>query len=395
MTRSYYTTPLFVIVTLIGLFTYAQANRHIYNLENINTQIYEEYINRSEVNTQALKKIRSDEMSQNHIETPDAVRSIYVSSWVAATPSLLNNLIEFVGDSEINSVIIDIKDSTGNISFAIDNESINQYNKTQARIQNIESLIEALHEKDIYVIGRLTTFQDPELAKLKPELAFKRLDTGEVWKDKKGLAFINPNKKEAWEYLVALAKISYEVGFDEINFDYIRYPSDGNISNIDYDLNDNYTRGDHLKEFYQYLDSELRSNGIPISADIFGLVTTAKDDLGIGQVFEDIFPHFDAIAPMVYPSHYSSGFFGYSNPNARPYEVVYAAMESAKNRAVAIDDDPQKLRTWIQDFSLYGVTYGEKEVRDQIRATYDLGLDSYMVWDPKNKYTKDAYNNNL
>jgi hypothetical protein len=142
------------------------------------------------------------------------------------------------------------------------------------------------------------------------------------------------------------------------------------------------------------LDNELRTKGIPISADVFGLVTTSTNDIGIGQIFEDIIPHFDALSPMVYPSHYSSGFFGYSNPNENPYGVVYASMKSAKERAIAVDENPQKLRAWIQDFSLYGISYGEREVRDQIKALYDLGLDSYMVWDPKNNYTKKAYINN-
>ncbi len=145
-----------------------------------------------------------------------------------------------------------------------------------------------------------------------------------------------------------------------------------------------------MKSFYQYVDENVRKKGIPISADIFGLVTMAEDDIGIGQYLEDIFPYFDAIAPMVYPSHYSAGFFGFSNPDEHPYEVVKKAMQAGIDRAIAIDEDPQKLRTWIQDFSL-GVPYDIKKVRAQIDATYEIGLDSYMSWDPKNRYTKDAY----
>jgi hypothetical protein len=347
--------------------------------------------------TRQVLELKQQQQEDNNIkyrEMPDAIRAIYISSWIAGTPSLRNNLISFIENSEINSVIIDIKDSTGVISFPLNEPLVNQYHSPSIRIRDIEALLKKLHEKNIYVIGRLTAFQDPALAKKHPELALKRIDNGEIWKDKKGLAFINPKKEAAWEYLVAIAKESYKMGFNEINFDYIRYPSDGNISNINYDLDDGEKRSDIMKKFYQYLDKNLREQNIPISADVFGLTTTAQDDLGIGQIFEDILPYFDAVAPMVYPSHYSSGFFGFNNPEAHPYEVVYTAMNSGYTRAVSMGEDPQKLRPWIQDFSL-GLPYGQKEVKDQIRAIYDSGLDSYMVWDPKNKYTKEAYTGNI
>lgn len=393
MIRSYYTTPLFVLVALISIFVIVKNH----NIQNEVISIEKDYLHNSfSINrnlVDEIKELRSLN-TVNHIKTPDSVRTIYVSSWVASSKILRTKLLNFAINSEINSVTIDIKDSTGVITFPIDNAVINAHYDSGSRVRDIEEFIEELHANDIYVIGRLTTFQDPALAKKHPELAFKRIDNGEVWKDKKGLAFINPKKKKSWEYLIEIAKESYSIGFDEINFDYIRYPSDGAISNINYELNNDETRGSVLKEFYAYLDTELREKNIPISADVFGLITTAKDDVGIGQIFEDILPHFDAIAPMVYPSHYSAGFFGYDNPDANPYGVIYRSMESAKERAIAINEDPQKLRAWIQDFSL-GVTYSEKEIRDQIRAVYDLGLDSYMVWDPKNKYTKEAYYNNI
>lgn len=391
--RSYYTTPLFVIVTLIGLYTYVRVYNAVSSSELIyqkstNEKIYSDFVY---VETLSERKKISVEEGIIHLATPDSVKSIYISSWVAATPSLFNPLIQFVDKSEINSVIIDIKDSTGNISFEISDKNVVSLNNTQPRIQNIKKLIRELNERDIYVIGRLTAFQDSALAEVRPDLAFRRVDNGRVWRDKKGLAFIDPKKKESWDYLVDIARYSYQVGFDEINFDYIRYPSDGNISNINYNFSKGQTKPGVLKKFYEHLDQELRTDNIPISADIFGLVTTSESDIGIGQIFEDILPHFDAIAPMVYPSHYSNGYFGLDNPNKNPYQVIYQSMSSAVQRSNDINEDPQKLRIWVQDFSLHGVFYGEKEIRAQIKAMYDLGLDSYMVWDPKNKYTKSAY----
>lgn len=389
--RSYYTTPLLVIVTIVSLYVFVHAhNTRAFIDQNTETQLQQQLWN-SFLMQQELKKRADMKPAVAHIEPPDAVRAIYISSWVAGTPSIRNNLISFIDKSKINAVVIDIKDSTGVISFPIEADAlIASYDTDSDRVKDITSLIEELHKKDIYIIGRLTTFQDPLLSKKKPEFAFKRLDNGEVWTDRKGLSFINPNNKDAWEYLARVAEYSYAIGFDEINFDYIRYPSDGNIDNINYQIPAGESRASMMKKFYVFMDDRLREQKIPISADIFGLVTSAEDDIGIGQVFEDILPHFDYVAPMVYPSHYSSGFFGFSNPNAHPYEVVKAAMKSGVTRAEAIGEDPQKLRTWIQDFSL-GVAYGTTEVKEQIQATYDIGLDSYMVWDPKNKYTQPAY----
>ena len=394
MNKIHHVGLLFIIMSLVGmLFIIINYNFQVDQNEIISTST-SDTIYHGTRQVLALKQQQKDAVI-DQIPVPDAIRAIYISSWVAGTPSLRSDLISFVENSEINSVIIDIKDSTGVISFPIDNEIVNQYQSSSPlRIRDIEPLIRELREKDIYIIGRLTAFQDPALAKKHPELSLKRIDNGETWTDRKGLAFIDPKKEAAWEYLVAIAKESYDIGFNEINFDYIRYPSDGNISNINYNLNDNEKRSDVMLDFYQYLDKNLRNKGIPISADVFGLTTTASDDIGIGQILEDILPYFDAVAPMVYPSHYSAGFFGFDNPDAHPYGVVYAAMTSAYKKAESINEDPQKLRPWIQDFTLEH-RYGEKEVRDQIRAIYDAGLDSYMVWDPRNRYTKKAYSNNI
>ena len=388
--RSYYTTPGLVLTALIslGIFVYAH-NTGQYEQE-LQSKIFQTSLQQYADHVPVLHALKN-KPTADHIPTPESVRAIYISSWVAGTPSLRNRLIDFVFQSEINSVVIDIKDSTGVISFDIEHPLIDSLETDSTRIANIEELIEELHAKNIYVIGRLTAFQDPLLSKKKPEWSFKRIDNQEVWKDRKGLSFINPRFEGPWSYLATIAELSYDKGFDEINIDYIRFPSDGDISNINYLLAEGEDRRMVMKSFYEYMDTRLRGKDIPLSADIFGLVTTAQDDIGIGQYFEDIYPHFDAIAPMVYPSHYSSGFFGYQNPNSDPYEVVKAAMNSAKKRAEAIGEDPDKLRTWIQDFNISEPNYGVAEIKEQIQATYDIGLDSYMSWDPKNRYTQEAY----
>lgn len=327
---------------------------------------------------------------RRHISTPERVRAIYMSSWVGGERQLRGRLLDFIDRSSINALVLDIKDYSGVIAFDIDDPLIDRYATDGNRIPDIVEFLDELHDHDIYVIGRLTVFQDPLFAQARPDLAFKRVDNGEVWTDDKGLAFLNPREEEVWEYMARIAEASYALGFDEINFDYIRFPSDGNMQNLNYGLKEGELRTDVMKSFYVFLDERLRSQGIPISADLFGMTTSNEDDLSIGQDIEDALPHFDFIAPMVYPSHYPPSFLGYNNPADYPYEVVHYAMSRGKERAIAIGEDPLKLRTWIQDFDL-GASYDMSKIIEQIQATYDAGLNSYMVWDPKNRYTQEAY----
>lgn len=344
-----------------------------------------------------------------HIPTPTPVKAVYVSSWVASNAKTFQHILDLVDTTEINSIVLDIKDATGRVSFLATDPIITATKSPENRIRNINEFINKLHEKNIYVIGRISTFQDPYLTKLYPEWAITKKSDGTVWKDRKGLSFLDPANQDVWKYVVALAKDSYNVGFDEINFDYIRYPSDGNMQDIDYKLKTDEngitaTRADTLETFYKYLAPTLKEAlpDIKISADLFGLTTTETTDMGIGQILEKALPYFDYIAPMVYPSHYDT-FAGFSKPAEHPYEVVKKAMLDAEKKIIAMQASSEispeikskikyaQMRPWIQDFSINGTTYGVDKVKAQQQAVYDAGLDSWMSWDPKNKYTTGAY----
>ncbi len=339
-----------------------------------------------------------------HIKTPEPLKAIYMTSWVAGTRSIREKLVKIIDETEINALVIDIKDYTGQNAL------------TDGRMPDIKEFIESLHEKNVYVIGRIAVFQDPLFVKERPDLAVKRASDGEVWKDRKGISWLDAAAKEAWERAADLARESYALGFDEINFDYIRFPSDGNMEDIAYPFYDKTTttKPEVLRQFFAYLDKELSDIPLPISADLFGLTTSAKDDLGIGQILEDAAPYFDYIAPMVYPSHFAAGFEGLKNPAANPYEVIKYSMDEAVKKLNPPDPlpaasatatssqatttlqvkpkpkyNPLKLRPWLQDFDL-GADYTADMVRAQIQATYDAGLTSWMLWDPSNKYTKEA-----
>ncbi len=326
----------------------------------------------------------------SHIETPEPLKALYISSWVAGSPKFRDSIIKIIDETEINAIVIDIKDSTGKISFKIDDPFIKEINSAENRIGNILALTELLHKKNIYIIGRISVFQDPYLANKKPEWAITRLSDGGVWKDKKGLSFLDPTKKEVLDYTISIAKASYDLGFDEMNFDYIRYPSDGNMKDINYKLKEGETRADNMEKFFKNLNTEMKKDvNIPISADLFGLTTEAKDDMGIGQLWEKTIKYFDYVCPMVYPSHYPKGHMGYTNPALSPYEVINQALKGAIAKTKAIGEDPNKIRPWLQDFDL-GAIYTKELVRAQIKATNDNSLSSWMLWDPSNKYTPSA-----
>jgi hypothetical protein len=364
-----------------------------YNIEQDDVSKKEDVKNKTtELKAENLVKDKIEESSipVTHIKTPENVRALYMSSWVAGSENFRNSLVKIIDETELNAVVIDIKDSTGRIGFHMNDENIEKIGSSENRIKNIRELTSLLHSKNIYIIGRVSVFQDPYLTKLKPEWAITRISDGEVWKDRKGLSFLDPTNKEVHKYILDIALNSYKEGFDEINFDYIRYPSDGNMKDINYKLKDGKTRVDNIELFFKYISQEIKKEeNIPISADLFGLTTEAKDDMGIGQVWEKAIPYFDFVCPMVYPSHYPAGHAGYKNPALYPYEVINRALLGAIGKTKAINQDISKIRPWLQDFDL-GATYTKEMVRAQMKAGYDNNLNSWMLWDPGNKYTPSA-----
>lgn len=352
-----------------------------------------------------LKKTEGMEVVENkpkasHVKTPEAVKAIYMTACAASTPSMRDGLIELIDTTEINSLVLNIKDEKGKISFDVENpilkDSVAQLKNGECKIDDIKGLIKTLHDKNIYVIGRIPVFQDIHMTKVRPDLAVKRASDGGVWQDRKGIKWLDAGSKDVWDYIIAIGKESYEIGFDELNFDYIRFPSDGNMNDIYFPYSDAKLKADPIngkanviKSFFAYLDKSFEETDAVLSADLFGMTTTNTDDLNIGQVLENAAPYFDYIAPMVYPSHYPPNFNGWKNPNNYPYELIKFVMTEGAKRMTAASSTPLKLRPWLQDFD-YGGDYDIPEVKAQIQATYDSGLTSWMLWSPSNKYTKGA-----
>lgn len=354
-----------------------------------------------------------------HIDTPEAVKAIYMSQCVSGTPSFRDKLVTLIDDTELNAVIVDIKDFTGKLAFTPEDPDLAHAVSDDCGARDMKSFIELLHEKDIYVIGRITVFQDPYYSSIHPELAVKKASDGTVWKDHKGLSFIDVGAEDYWKYVVDISKAAYGIGFDELNFDYVRYPSDGDMKDIAF-MGGDISKPEELEAFFSYLHAELSEpfddfEDVPkLSVDLFGMTTSNTDDLNIGQVLERALPYFDYVMPMVYPSHYPATFNGYAKPATVPYEIIQFAMSEGVRRADAMASavsstatstdvvflreqakkgrghiEASQLRPWLQDFDL-GATYTPEMVRAQIKATYDVGLDSWALWDAGNTYTRAA-----
>ncbi len=363
---------------------------------------------------------------------PKIVKGVYLTSWSAGLKRRIDYVEELARANRVNAVVIDIKDYSGYISYRAAVPEAYKYESIRVTVRDIDSVVRRLHAANVYAIARITVFQDPILAAARPDLAVHRksllkeglaLSKSTVWHDRKGLAWIDPSSRGAWDYVAAIGRDALRHGFDELNFDYIRFPSDGDMKDMHFPASgDKATKSAVIRSFFAYLRQQFAD--VPISADLFGLATVNSDDLGIGQVIEDAYRNFDYVCPMVYPSHYARGFRGFPNPAARPYEVVKYSMDKAIGRLRAMAqrggaaEDPSratperlqptatrqngaatvtpqrvgKLRPWLQDFDM-GANYDAAMVRAQIRATVEaLGEDyaGYLMWSPSNVYTAAA-----
>lgn len=311
------------------------------------------------------------------------VKGVYVNAFGAGK---LQKLLNLADDTEINAFVCDIKDDAGYVTYDADVPFAKDNNLINSRISNVDNFIGTLREHNITPIARIVCFKDNNLAKKRPDLAIQKKNGTGQWKDPDGYYYLNPYKEEVWDYLVQLAEDAAQHGFREIQFDYVRFPSNGDISNAAYP-GQNSDKDEAIKDFLAYAHSKLEPLGVWVSADVFGLTTRVKDDMGIGQNFEKIADNVDIICPMVYPSHYSTNSYGLDDPNRNPYELVTGAMADAKKRLAGTGC---KGRPWLQDFNMKGFTYGVAEVKAQIKAAEEQGFDEWILWNPGLNYTEGA-----
>lgn len=311
--------------------------------------------------------------SYSDISVPDPIHVAYVTAHAAYTPTIIDNIIRFTQETNVNALVINIKDGTAT--------HLNT---------SIAHLVKRLREKNIYPIARIVVFQDDELARSRPDLAITTQE-GTLW-GKNGYYFVDPASREVWEETKRVSNIALDIGFKEINLDYIRFP-DGDPETMVFPVYTyDRTKASVINEFSAYVTSAIKKDHptARISADIFAYALLRNNDIGIGQRFIDLVDYYDIIAPMIYPSHYSQGNFGFENPAQHPYDVVFRTLMSGKKQ-LAEAGKKAIIRPWIQDFNL-GALYDQEKIQRQIQAIEDAGYHhGWMTWNPSNIYSIKKY----
>lgn len=328
------------------------------------------------------------------------VRGIYISGPMAGSTELFQNILDSAAGTEINTVVIDFKDDQGRITCPVDSPVASEIGACRPYVQDMKELIASLKERGLYVIARVVAFRDPWLAEKKPEWSLHLAD-GSLYRDRQGMAWVDPYRKEVWDYLVEVGTEAKEAGFDEVQFDYIRFSTEGTMRDVVFDeaVTGGRSKTDVITEFVKYAYENLASQGLFVSADVFGTIIGSDIDAqAVGQVYTEMAKHLDYICPMIYPSHYGPGNFGLEHPDTMPYETVLEALKKSQmvmDQAAEADGHVSSqaiVRPWLQDFtaSYLGegnyIPYGYNEVQRQIQAVKDAGYDEWMLWSAANRY---------
>ncbi|HHX63074.1 MAG TPA: putative glycoside hydrolase [Epulopiscium sp.] len=328
------------------------------------------------------------------------VKGIYVSGNRAGSDKF-DELIELCKRTEINAMVIDIKGDQGYLTFSVDNNIIKQAGiiPKSVPIQDINLLIAKLRENNIYPIGRIVTFKDNIIKNTHPEYMVTKKDGSFYQSNEPGnqkATWLNPYNKNVWEYILNIAKEAAAVGFEEIQFDYIRFHEGMYEGEIDFGYESASKRKSQIiSEFTKYIVEQLHKEDVYVSADVFGAIITSQFDADtVGQDYIEMSRYLDFICPMVYPSHYADGSFGVENPDLDPYQVLLGSMLASTNKLKEIEETEHRavVRPWLQDFTAAWMrnhqVYGPEQIRDQIGGVYDAGLEEWLLWNASNRYTE-------
>jgi len=314
------------------------------------------------------------------------VRALYVNRFAAQSTKRMRQLIQVADETEINALVIDMKDEFG-LNFKTANAEWARNAGTAGTVRDLRGLLDTLRAHKILPIARLVVFKDSVTARVHPEWTIRRQDNS-VWRDKKGLAWVNPYHHELWNYNIGLGEELAKMGFGEIQFDYIRFPEPyASLPKQVFPGSDGVSKPDVLAAFLKDANTRYDKLGVRTTADIFGLVTTVGGPLEVGQWWEKISPQVDVVLPMVYPSHYPRGSFGLASPNAEPQKVISIAITRARERDQKLGiTTPEHVRPWLQAFTLGKPPYGPAEIEAQKRGAYESGYDGWVLWSPGSKY---------
>ena len=316
--------------------------------------------------------------------SPINVKALYLTFWGASNHSKTSKrILKLIEKTEANAIIVDVKNEYGSTSFYTGFEQANSYGAHENRTnRNIQKFMQKMKERNIYTIARIVTFKDELQAMNNPDYAIKRDDNGSIWRNHDKMAWVDPYDKRSHEYAIRVAEEAAKVGFDEINFDYIRFPAKDGLRYSKENTEANRTRA--IEQFLESAQKRLQKYGVFISVDTYGNICWSSDDNGIGQRVSSMAKHADYLAPMLYPSGFSSGSFYFKYPAKHPYAVIYRSVKNIEDRV-----DLKRVRPWLQYFKDYtsaNVEYNRHEIQDQIRATRDAATNGWMMWSPSSKY---------
>ena len=329
-----------------------------------------------------------------------AIKGLFVNAPAAGSKERLDNLIDIANTTEINSFVVDVKEDDGRITYMSTVPKAIEIGASVNYIRDMEKFMDRLYDNNIYPIARIVVFKDPYLARQKPEYGIKNKD-GTLW-EHKGIPWLNPYNEGSWEYIIDIAKEAIDLGFKEIQFDYIRFEATRSLDEADFDgFDSGRTKQEAIIAFLDYANSELGEYDVEISVDVFGTIINSKIDSDrIGQDYLEMAKRVDVICPMVYPSHYGFGFFGLPSSKHTdhfPYEVIYGSMKESNNKYDTIEVEKLgTVRPWLQAFTAsylrtpnYRV-YDGNAIRAQIQGVYDAGLEEWLLWNAGSRYSKDG-----
>lgn len=328
------------------------------------------------------------------LPTTKDIKGLYVNAWAFGSKRLFE-LVHLADETEVNAFVVDVKDDTGCLLYPSAVPTAVQIGASQcARTKDVRSRLDTLNAHGIYPIARIVVAKDPLLAERKPAWSVKNRDTGELWRDRINIAWVDAYNDSVWIYAAQLAREAVQLGFQEVQFDYVRFPDEPRerlATAVFPAHHSGETEREAVRAHVQLLADRLRPLGVPVTFDIFGLTASATGDLGIGQVWEDFASVADVVLPMVYPSHYYRGAFGFAWPNAQPYRVVRNALTDALQRSRSLAT-AAAIRPFLQAFTLGRrlPRYTPYEIREEIRAAEELGITSWVLWNPRSVYQRGA-----
>jgi hypothetical protein len=326
------------------------------------------------------------------VPAPDPVKGLYVNRW-AAIGQRMWQLIDVAQQTEVNALVIDVKDDRGFVLYHSHVPLAREIGADTTRpmsYRRMRAVLDTMRAHGIYPIARIVVAKDPLLASAKRDWAIKRKKDLSPWLDRNGRPWLDPTHPEIWKYAADLGAEAVNLGFSALQFDYVRFPDEDRIiREATFPLMNGRVRAQVIRDQLGYLRTLLKPLNVPMTIDVFGLSATDTTDMGIGQKWEMFVDQVDVVLPMDYPSHFAPGTFGLRNPNARPYETLDHALRDAKARTAKVPNAAQ-IVPWYQDFTLGPPRYGVTQVRAQMRAGHDNGIESWMLWNPGSRYTLDA-----